>query len=132
MTTFTGGRFDIIEGRLFFNKKEAIHTFNEVSKCNMRVTNGMAQITFDYTKSCEDSFALSFGENAKLAAKVYDFFKSYLAAERWERRRRWAYSISKEAAEFLLEGSNPSLFYPQFRLHKSKFRLTFTCNCGII
>ena len=103
MTTFTGGRFDIIEGRLFFNKKEVIHAFNEVSKCNMRVANGMAQITFEYAKGCKDSFALNFGENTKLAAKVYDFFKSYLAAERWERGRRWVLGISTEGVEILRE-----------------------------
>ena len=104
MTTFTNGRFDIINGRLFFNKKEVINTFGEVSKCNMRIANGRATLTFEYAKNCNDPFALDFVENAKLAAKVYDFFKDYVAAEWWERRRRWAYSISEEAAQFLLEG----------------------------
>lgn len=104
MTTFTNGRFDIINGRLFFNKREAIHTFGEVSKCNMRIANSKATLTFEYAKNCDDSFALNFGENVKLAAKVYDFFKEYIAAEWWERKRRWAYGISEEGAKFLLEG----------------------------
>lgn len=101
MTTFTNGRFDIINGRLFFNKKKVIGTFNEVSKCNMRIANSTAQVTFEYTKGCEDPFTLNFSENAKLAAKVYDFFKDYLAAEWWERKRRWAFGISAEGAEIL-------------------------------
>lgn len=104
MTTFINGRFDIINGRLFFNKKEVINTFGKVSKCNMRIANGRAALTFEYAKNCNDSFALDFGENTKLAAKVYDFFKEYIAAEWWERKRRWAYSISEEGAKFLLEG----------------------------
>lgn len=101
MTTFTNGRFDIIGGKLFFNKKEAISTFNEVSKCNMRIANNSATITFEYTKNCNDPFALDFGENTKLAAKVYDFFKEYLAAEWWERKQRWVLGISTEGAEIL-------------------------------
>ena len=104
MITFTNGRFDIISGRLFFNKREVIHTFNEVSKCNMHIANDRATLTFEYAKNCNDSFALDFGENTKLAAKIYTFFKEYIAAEWWERSRRWAYSISEEAAKFLLEG----------------------------
>jgi hypothetical protein len=104
MTTFTNGRFDIINGRLFFNKKEVVNTFGEVSKCNMHIANGRATLTFEYAKNCNDSFILDFGKNKKLAAKVYDFFKEYVAAEWWERNYRWAYSISEEAAEFLLEG----------------------------
>ena len=106
MTTFTNGRFDIINGRLFFNKKEVINTFGEVSKCNMRIANGKATLTFEYAKNCNDSFALDFGENPKLAAKVYDFFKEYIAAEWWERKRRWAFSISKEGADLLLGDEN--------------------------
>lgn len=103
MTTFTNGRFDIINGRLFFNKKEVINTFGEVSKCNMRIANGKATLTFEYAKNCNDPFALNFGENTKLAAKVYDFFKEYITAEWWERKRRWAFGISKEGADILLE-----------------------------
>ena len=104
MTTFTNGRFDIINGRLFFNKKEVITTFGEVSKCNMRIANGKATLAFEYAKNCNDTFALDFGENAKLAAKVYDFFKAYIAAEWWERKNRWAFGISAEGAQVLNEG----------------------------
>ena len=102
MTTFTNGRFDIINGRLFFNKKEVINTFNEVSKCNMRITNENTTITFEYTKNCNDQFVLNFKNNIGLAIKVYTFFKEYIAAEWWERKRRWAFGISKEGADFLL------------------------------
>ena len=103
MTKFTHGRFDIINGRLFFNKKEVINTFHEISKCNMRIANGTAAVTFEYAKNCDDTFALDFGENTQLAAKVYDFFKEYIAAEWWERKHRWAFGISKEGADFLLK-----------------------------
>lgn len=104
MTTFINGRFDIINGRLFFNKKEVVSTFNEVSKCNLRIAKGAAVMTFEYAKNCNDPFVLHFGGNTKLATKVYDFFKEYTSAEWWERRRRWAYGVSKEYAKTLLEG----------------------------
>lgn len=102
MTTFINGRFDILNGKLFFNKSLASPTFNEVSKCNLKVANGKATLTFEYAKNCNDSFALDFGENAKLAAKIYEFFNDYLAAEWWERKNRWAFGISAEGAQILL------------------------------
>ena len=102
MTKFTNGRFDILGGKLFFNKGVASPTFNEVSKCNLKVANGKATLTFEYAKNCLDSFALNFSENTKLAAKLYEFFNDYLAAEWWERKCRWAYSISAEGAQILL------------------------------
>lgn len=103
MTKFINGRFDIINGRLFFNKKEVTKTFDEVSKCNMHIVNGKATLAFEYAKNCNDPFVLDFGENTKLAAKIYDFFKEYVAAEWWERKRRWVFGISKEGADILLE-----------------------------
>ena len=102
MTTFTNGRFDILGGKLFFNKSIASPTFNEVSKCNLKVANGKATLTFEYAKNCNDSFALDFGENTKLAAKIYEFFSDYIAAEWWERKNRWAFGISAEGAQILL------------------------------
>lgn len=94
MTKFINGRFDILSGRLFFNKREVINTFREVSKCNLKVANGKAVLTFEYAKNCLDSFALDFGENTKLATKIYEFFSDYIAAEWWERKNRWAFGIS--------------------------------------
>ena len=100
MTTFTKGRFDIINGRLFFNKREVINFFDEVTNCVLHYTNGIIRLYFEYTNGVKDDFVLDFTDYSGAASKVYDFFKAYFEAEWWEKkRRRWAYSLAS-AEEF--------------------------------
>lgn len=95
MTKFTKGRFDIINGRLFFNKKEVIHLFDEITACPLISTTQGTRLSFEYAHGVKDDFSLDFTDYIGAALKVYDFFKAYINAEWWEKkRRRWAYSLA--------------------------------------
>lgn len=95
MTKFTKGRFDIINGRLFFNKKEVIHFFDEITTCTLLSSNQHTRLSFEYAHGVIDDFILDFTDYIGAAPKVYDFFKAYLNANWWEKkRRRWAYSLA--------------------------------------